>query len=146
MTDRLHKSGFKLQAAVLMHLFHLVQNNQVLIPLYDTASMPNFTDNAHFLKEHVGRLLIDAFPNLSTTQVIGFISGLFDVTKDINSFKQHLRDFLVTFNVHESEDNSLYFDEEKIMQQKERENALRQYQESIPGLLKPSELAEMEEF
>ena len=64
------------------------------------------------------------------------------VSKDINAFKQHLRDFLVTYNVHENEDNSLYYEEEKHMQQREREVELRQYQESIPGLLKPSELAE----
>ena len=46
--------------------------------------------------------------------------------------------------MHENEDNSQYFDEEKMLQQKEQEEALRQYQESIPGLLKPSELAEYE--
>lgn len=145
MTDRLHKSGFKLQASVLMHLFHLVQNGEVTVPLYDMATMPTMTDNAHFLKEHVARLLLDAFPNLSTAQIIVFVTGLFDVSKDIAAFKTHLRDFLVTYNVHENEDNSLYFDEEKLLQQKEREMELRQYQESIPGLLKPSELAEIAE-
>ena len=145
MTDRLHKSGFKLQASVLMHLFHLVQAGQVQIPLYDAAACPDISDNAHFLKEHVARLLLEAFPNLSTPQIVVFVSGLFDISKDINAFKQHLRDFLVSFNVHENEDNSLYFDEEKLLQQKEREDALRQYQESVPGLLKPSELAEIAE-
>ena len=143
MTDRLHKSSFKLQAGILMHLFHLVQNGKVVVPLFDPATvLPNITDNAHFLKEHVARLLLEAFPNLSTAQIVSFVSGLFDVSKDINAFKQHLRDFLVTYNVHENEDNSLYYEEEKHLQQREREMELRQYQESIPGLLKPSELAE----
>lgn len=152
LTDRLHKCGFKMQATVLRHLFHLVQNGLVLLPLYDPPAMPpTITNNAQFLNAHVCDLLVKAFPNLSTALIATFVNGLFDTgsaltsKEELNVYKQHLRDFLVAYNVHENEDNSLYFEEEMMMQQKQREEELRHYQESIPGMLKPSELAEIGE-
>ena len=101
MTDRLHKSGFKIQASILMHIFHQVQAGQVNVPL----SGESYTDNSTFLKEHVSGLLMNAFPNLTKTQVTSFVVGLFDVSKDLTAFKQHLRDFLITVKEFESEDN-----------------------------------------
>lgn len=41
LTDRLHKFGFKLHAAILRHMFAIVENNQVSIPLWE--SLPNPT-------------------------------------------------------------------------------------------------------
>jgi exportin-1 len=96
LSDRMHKSGFKSQAAILKHMFHAVQLGQVGLPLFDLATMPQGTDNPTFLKDHIGNLLIEAFPEVSRGQIIAFIVGLFDVSKDLEAFKQHLRDFLVT--------------------------------------------------
>lgn len=141
MTDRLHKSGFKQQAYILMNMFHLVQGGQVQMPLFDTVQHPNFADNASFLKEHVGQLLLQAFPNLSTTQVIAFVTGCFDPKLDINAFKQHLRDFLINVKEYAAGDrNDDLFDEEKQLQQEKVSDELLAYQKSIPGLLKPSEI------
>ena len=78
LTDRLHKSGFAHQANVLKLLFHIVETGQVTAPLYDTAARPGI-DNSAFLKDHVSALIISAFPNLTKTQVIAFVVGLFDV-------------------------------------------------------------------
>ena len=170
LTDRLHKSGFKLQAAALMHLCHLAQSGEVQTPLYEPEPGVG-VDNAQFLKEHVARLLLGAFPNLTTAQIVAFVAGLFDTTRDLFQFKQHLRDFLVTYNVHEGgsgggvfsddsgpglglrsgdggqPDNSdaAYYDEEAMLQANQREAELRSYRESVPGLLKPSELAETDD-
>lgn len=39
LTDRLHKFGFKLHAAILRHMFMIVENNHVVVPLWE--SVPN---------------------------------------------------------------------------------------------------------
>ena len=72
-----------------MHIFHQVQMGQV------TVSLSEQPDNVQFLKEHVSTLLMNAFPNLTQAQVVSFVMGLFDVSKDLTAFKQHLRDFLI---------------------------------------------------
>lgn len=43
MTDRLHKSGFKMHATLLRHMFQLVETGQVTLELYDVAQHPNVT-------------------------------------------------------------------------------------------------------
>ena len=43
MTDRLHKSGFKMHATLLKHMFQLVEGGHVTIELYDVAQHPNIT-------------------------------------------------------------------------------------------------------
>ena len=149
MTDRLHKSGLKAQATILMHLFHLVQSGHITVPLFDVAQHPGFTNNEQYLKEHVGHLLLQAFPNLSTQQVIAFVTGCFDVSMDIMKFKQHMRDFLVNvkeFSNGEGDKNEELFNEEKQLQQELISEELRAYQKSVPGLLKPSELEFIEEM
>ncbi len=141
MTDRLHKSGFKLQAAILMNLFHMVQSGRCQVPLFDPAQHPGIEDNATFLKEHVGQLLLEAFKNLSQQQIINFVNGCFDVNVDLLAFKQHLRDFLINVKQFEQDvDNSELFSEEKQLQQERETEELQQYRKSVPGMLKPSEL------
>jgi exportin-1 len=136
LTDRLHKSGFKLQASILKHLFHLTQLGQVTASLHSLSGM----DNAQFLREHVGGLLLKAFPNLTKAQVAAFVNGLFDVSLDLTAFKQHLRDFLITIKEFESEDNSELYTEETEAQQEMSRQEQWQYRASVPGLLKPAEL------
>lgn len=43
MTDRLHKSGFKMHATLLRHMFQLVEAGQVTLELYDPSQHPNVT-------------------------------------------------------------------------------------------------------
>lgn len=141
MTDRLHKSGFKIQSTILMSLFHVVQGGSLVVPLFDTAQYPNFNDNASFLKEHVGQQILAAFPNLSKQQVIAFVSGCFDPSLDIFAFKQHMRDFLINVKEYAAGDrNEELYDEEKKLAQDKVSDELLAYQKSIPGLLKPSEI------
>lgn len=138
MTDRQHKSGFKSQAAVLMRLFHLVQTGEVTVPLFDLQQYPGI-DNVTYMKEFVGNLVLEAFPNLGKSHVVAFVLGLFDVSMDLNGFKQHLRDFLVQIKEFSGDDNGdLFIDEREATLELERQESYR-YRASVPGLLQPSE-------
>ena len=57
------------------------------MPLYDPAQHPGITDNAMFLKEHVGHSLLAAFKTLSQQQVINFVNGCFNGNMDLFAFK-----------------------------------------------------------
>ena len=140
MTDRLHKSGFKMHATMLRQMFHLVQMNQVTVPLFDPSQQPPGTTNPGFLREHISNLLVTSFPNLSRTQVSRFVEGMFDVKMDLPTFKAHLRDFLITLKKFSSEDNSALFTEEREKAAREQEHALMAQRSAVPGILKPSEI------
>eukprot|EP00970_Alexandrium_tamarense_P000601 scaffold69_cov198-Alexandrium_tamarense.AAC.41 len=140
MTDRLHKSGFKMHATLLRHMFHLVQMNQVTVPLFDPANAPPGQTNPAFLREHISNLLIQSFPNLTRSQVSKFVDGMFDLNMDLPTFKTHLRDFLIQLKEFSSEDNSGLFGEEQEEQQRERMEAQEASRRAVPGLLKPSEI------
>lgn len=43
MTDRLHKSGFKMHATLLRHMFQLVEGGHVTLELYDVTQHPAVT-------------------------------------------------------------------------------------------------------
>mmetsp|Transcript_3614 Transcript_3614/g.7085 ORF Transcript_3614/g.7085 Transcript_3614/m.7085 type:complete len:1087 (-) Transcript_3614:57-3317(-) len=140
MTDRLHKSGFKMHATLLRHMFHLVQMNQVTIPLFDPSTATAGQTNPAFLREHISKLLISSFPNLTRSQVAKFVDGMFDVNMDLPTFKTHLRDFLIQLKEFSVEDNSGLFGEEAEAQQRQQMEAQQAYRSAVPGLLKPSEI------
>lgn len=140
MTDRLHKSGFKMHATLLRQMFHLVQMNQVTVPLFDPAQHPPGTTNPSFLRDHISGLLISSFPNLTKVQVANFVEGMFDVKMDLPKFKTHLRDFLIELKEFSAEDNSGLYAEEQERAAREREEALLAERQAVPGMLKPSEI------
>lgn len=140
MTDRLHKSGFKMHATLLRHMFHLVQMNQVTVPLFDPSNAPPGQTNPAFLREHVSNLLITSFPNLTKTQVLKFVDGMFDLKMDLPTFKMHLRDFLIELKEFSVEDNSGLYAEEAEEEKRKQEEAIRAQRSAVPGLLKPSEI------
>lgn len=140
MTDRLHKSGFKMHATLLRVMFHLVQQNQVTVPLFDPAQQPAGTTNPTFLRQHISNLLLTSFPNLSRAQVSKFVDGMLDVTMDLPTFKAHLRDFLIELKEFNAEDNAALFTEEREQEARQREQALMAERSAVPGMLKPSEI------
>ena len=140
LTDRLHKSGFKMHATLLLQMFHLVQSNQVTVPLFDPAQHPPGTTNPTFLREHISKLLTESFSNLTRTQVAKFVEGMFDMTMDLPTFKTHLRDFLITLKEFSVEDNSGLYAEEQERAAREREQALMAQRQAIPGMLRPAEI------
>eukprot|EP00752_Nemacystus_decipiens_P006845 g6147.t1 len=142
MTDRLHKSGFKMHATLLRHMFQLVEAGHVTLELYDPAQHPGVTSNRQYVMDFVGNLLLSSFPNLTKAQVAEFVSGLLTSDSDLNSFKLHLRDFLVTLKEFSTEDNADLFLEENLAKKREDQNKARQAQLAVPGLVNPHDLPE----
>lgn len=134
LTDTSHKSGFSLQATILMKMFNLVETGQVRVPLGDAANNPGVS-NQMFLRDHVMNLLVNAFPNVSKEHVRTFVVGLFDLNKDINSFKLHLRDFLVQLKEFSEGDNSELYLEEKEKELAKAESEKGQRELAIPGMV-----------
>lgn len=140
MTDRLHKSGFKMHATLLRYMFHLVQMNQVTVPLFDQANSPAGQTNPAFLRDHISNLLIQSFPNLTRSQVVNYVDGMFDLKMDLPTFKTHLRDFLIQLKEFSIEDNSSLYGEETEAQKRQQVAAQEAHRSAVPGLLKPSEI------
>lgn len=140
MTDRLHKSGFKMHATLLRLMFHLVQMNQVTVPLFDPSTQPPGQTNPAFLRDHISTLLITSFPNLTRAQVSRFVEGMFDIKMDLPTFKTHLRDFLIQLKEFSLEDNSEMFNDEAEQMKRHQEQARMAQRSAVPGLLKPSEI------
>jgi len=135
MTDRLHKSGFKMHATLLRHLFHLVEAGHVTAPLFDDPT--KYPSNQAFLRDHVANLLSTSFPNLSRQQIVDFVVGLFDLRMDLPTFKTHLRDFLIQLKEFSEQNNQDLYSEERAAQQvavAEQQNAARL---AVPGLVNP---------
>lgn len=129
-----------MHATLLRHMFHLVQMNQVTVPLFDPATAPMGQSNPTFLRDHISNLLITSFPNLTRTQVSNFVEGVFDLKMDLPTFKTHLRDFLIQLKEFSVEDNSGLFQEEADQAARQREEELRSQRNAVPGILKPSEI------
>jgi exportin-1 len=119
----------------------------VLVAVEDSASglsapaaADGSVDNKTFVKEYVGNLLLTSFPNLSRDQIITFVIGLFEISQDLQAFKQHLRDFLIAVKEFANEDNSELFTEEAEANLELQRQQQMQYKASIPGLLTPQEI------
>jgi len=136
-TDRLHKSGFKMHATLLRHLFHLVEAGHVTVPLYETEGA--YPNNQAFLRDHVAALLASSFPNLTRQQIVDFVVGLFDLRMDLPTFKTHLRDFLVQLKEFSAENNQDLYSEERAQQVAARQEAERAQRLAVPGLVNPND-------
>ena len=66
--------------------------------------------------------------------------GLFEISQDLQAFKQHLRDFLIAVKEFANEDNSELFTEETEANLELQRQQQMQYKASIPGLLTPQEI------
>ncbi|KAL0590230.1 hypothetical protein ABG067_001475 [Albugo candida] len=143
LTDRLHKFGFKLHAAILRHMFAIVENPQLNVPLWETLPTPTPApadhSNSTFLKDYVANLIGTSFPNLSQSQVVEFVVGCFDMRKDLAMFKKHLRDFLVNIKEFAGEDNAELYMEERMAKTKLQEQELLAAKLAVPGLVQANE-------
>jgi exportin-1 len=140
LTSTSHKSGFRLQSMILSQLFGYVDSGLITVPLFDPSTVPNPNmTNQDFLRDYVTTTLHQAFPHLQLAQVRQFVLGLFELHKDYNAFRQHLRDFLITLKEFQSDDATDLFISDREAEaernkQQQFEAALR-----IPGMVKPSE-------
>jgi len=134
-TDRLHKTGFKMHATLLRHLFHLVEAGHVSAPLYeDPAAYPT---NQAFIRDHVANLLATSFPNLNRQQVVDFVVGLFDLRMDLPTFKTHLRDFLIQLKEFSEGNNQDLYAEERGAAAAETAARMQAARMAVPGIVNP---------
>jgi len=141
LTDGEHKAGFRYQSAILAHLFEIIVVNIVTAPLYDAAKHPTITDNCGFLRTFTANMLQSAFSHLQPTQIETFVRGLFDLNKDLPTFKAHLRDFLISLKEFSGDSQDLYLEEQELEQERKR-RADKDAASKIPGMLKPLEVDE----
>ena len=64
LTDSDHKAGFKYQSMLLAKMVWLVDTDRVQSPIYSADMAPAGTPNREFVRNFIGRLLTNAFPNL----------------------------------------------------------------------------------
>ena len=148
LTDRLHKSGFKMHAALLKQIFGLVQDGQVQVSLFDdsgsgaSAGLVPATpsENVARLSQTVSSMIAQAFPNVSQAVVQQFVQGLFNLRgADLNTFKQHVRDFLIQLKEFSAEDNKDLYKEETDMLAAENRRAALAQRMAVPGLVNPND-------
>ncbi|KAJ3269891.1 Karyopherin transporter [Terramyces sp. JEL0728] len=140
LTSTSHKAGFKLQGLILMTMFQIVESNQITVPLYDPSVVPPNTTNSEYISKFVSEMLLSAFPHLQAIQVQQFTIGLFKFANDPNTFKGHLRDFLVTLKEFSGSDNAELYLEEREQALADKQKADYEAALKIPGMLKPSQL------
>lgn len=129
-----------MHSTLLKLMFHLVEMNQVTVPLFDPATQPAGQTNPAFLREHISGLLITSFPNLTRQQVQKFVQGMFDVKMDLPTFKVHLRDFLIELKEFSEEDNAGLYAEERDAAARQQQQQMMAARSAVPGMLKPSEI------
>ncbi|KAI9701484.1 MAG: Karyopherin transporter [Candelina mexicana] len=137
--------GFKSQSMLLAKMFNLVESGKIQEPIYSPEQAQVGTSNKDFLREFVGNLLQNAFPNLQAAQIKAFVDGLFALNNDINRFKVNLRDFLIQLKEF-SGDNAELFAEEREQEQQSARDAERERGLRVGGLLKPADLDQDDEL
>lgn len=144
LTDTDHKSGFKLQCQILAHIFEIVPSGQVSCSLPASNVMVGnvpggSSGNVLVLQEYSKNLLSRAFPHLMPAQISIFVQGLFDLNKDLDTFKAHVRDFLIQLKEFAGDNTDLFIEEHELEQQRKKQ-AEMEAARMIPGLVKPSDL------
>ena len=145
LCDADHKAGFKYQTALLARMFFLVDTDKLTGPIYSSDAAQPGTTNRQFLRDFTQQLLRNAFKNLSTKQIEGFVDSLFNYHHDLNKFKTEIRDFLISMREYSSDNTELFAEDReqaaKVAQEQERQKAMK-----IGGLMKPSEIVDDDEL
>ncbi|KAJ3339499.1 Karyopherin transporter [Gonapodya sp. JEL0774] len=144
LTDTEHKAGFRFQTQVLQQLVRLIESNAIGAPL--ASGVPGFPNpnasNQEFFRQYLANLLATAFPHLQPNQIHGFIHGMETMYADPNTFKLHVRDFLIQLKEFSTADNADLFLDEKEAEAEAKKKADFEAKLLIPGMLKPSERPE----
>ncbi|KAJ7613138.1 CRM1 C terminal-domain-containing protein [Roridomyces roridus] len=145
LTDTDHKSGFKMQTAVLARMYQLVDTEPIPVRLYDPTQVPDpEMSNLTYLRGYTVNLLQGAFSHVPPSDVQLFADGLATQHNDINRFKLSVRDFLIQLKEFAGDNAELYLDEKEAEGKKRAEEEMKA-KAMIPGMLKPSERVEEEE-
>ncbi|VEU21071.1 DEKNAAC101996 [Brettanomyces naardenensis] len=140
LTDSDHKAGFRLQAQLLSKMIELVCEDKISQPIYPEGSAPAGTANSVYLKEYLGNMLMQAFPQLRKEQVANFLQVLFTNYNSRAKFRGVLRDFLVQTKEYGGDPTDYLFADEKEEERKEKAREEKEKAKLVGGLLKPSEM------
>jgi exportin-1 len=83
-------------------------------------------------------------PSFYRTQVKIFVDGLFTLNNDLPKFKLNLRDFLIQLKEFSAGDNTELFAEDREIAAEEARRAEREKAMKVGGLMKPSEMDDVE--
>jgi exportin-1 len=136
LTDTLHKSGFKLQTAVLRALIGVIEGGLCTVPLMPGEQGAD-EPNGAFLRRFVAQMLATSFEQLTTNQIHGIVTNLFALHEDLSAFKGHLRDFLVQLKHFSTTANEDLYIEEKEAADEQRRRELMERAQAVPGLERP---------
>ncbi|QPG73167.1 Karyopherin transporter [Brettanomyces nanus] len=140
LTDSDHKAGFRLQAQLLSKMIELVCENKIADSIYPEGSAPKGTANHVYLKEYLGNMLMQAFPQLRKEQVANFLQVLFSSYNNKAKFRGVLRDFLVQTKEVGGDPTDYLFADEKEEELKQKALEEKEKARMVGGLLKPSEM------
>eukprot|EP00924_Labyrinthula_sp_SR-Ha-C_P010324 snap_masked-scaffold_23-processed-gene-3.12-mRNA-1 protein AED:0.00 eAED:0.01 QI:0/-1/0/1/-1/1/1/0/1034 len=122
LTDRLHKSSFKMHCVILKHLILGVQTGQI-----QAISKPELENN-------ICGLMASEFPDVGKGVIQTFVSQMFDLSQaGQEEFKEHMRDFLIKlkeFSKDGDDNQKLFLDEEEQRKKQEMMEKAK-----VPGLL-----------
>jgi exportin-1 len=109
LTDSFHKSGFKIQVDIIMHLIQVVEFGQISENLFDGK----YT-NKEWTMNVLCNLITSAFGHLNKIQVETFCLALFNKCYNPHEFKIVIRDFLTTLKSFSGSNDELFEEEKKV--------------------------------
>ena len=113
LTDSDHEPAFAKQALLLRSLMKLVYDDRIPTTLINTGSnVPDNYSNTVTLNEYIIKVLSGAFPNLTVSQVEGFINALMKNYNNASSFTNTVKDFLIQSKEIGADPTDYLYDEE----------------------------------
>lgn len=140
ITDSDHKSGFKFQSQLIAKMIGLVCENKISGFIYADGSAPAGTSNEMYLRNYLGNMLMQAFPQLRGEQVSSFLQVLFGSYQNRSRFKGVLRDFLVQIKEVGGDPTDYLYADDREEEKKEKARQEKEKAKLVGGLLKPSEI------
>jgi exportin-1 len=140
VSEASHTSSLTMHATILSFMFSIIEEDGKVTVCLSGQPLPEGSiteQNKAFVQSHLAVLLKQAFPHLGDTLIKVFVTGLFDLNKDLQLFKDHLRDFLIQLKEYTGGDITDLYLEEKEEQLKKAALEKRKAQESVPGIINP---------
>eukprot|EP00188_Purpureofilum_apyrenoidigerum_P000812 Plantae.Rhodophyta-Purpureofilum_apyrenoidigerum.ctg14017.p1 GENE.Plantae.Rhodophyta-Purpureofilum_apyrenoidigerum.ctg14017~~Plantae.Rhodophyta-Purpureofilum_apyrenoidigerum.ctg14017.p1 ORF type:complete len:1087 (-),score=225.16 Plantae.Rhodophyta-Purpureofilum_apyrenoidigerum.ctg14017:29-3289(-) len=140
LTDTLHRPGFKIHAQILMHMLMIIVSGMVTEPMWNVNSLEevnmagNPPSNRIFIEHYLNKLLGEAFTNMTPMQIERVVQNLLNSLNNEQTFKGHLRDFLIQTKEFRAGDNTDLYDEERQAEMAEKQQAEAERLAKTPGL------------
>ncbi len=110
LSDTLHKSGFKHQVDILLHIVYAIESKQLVMPI--NSACP---DNKVYFKEYLTTLLSSKFQNVTKVKAGEFVDVMFRTCGNKEQFKTTVRDFLISMKEFAQNNEMLFADERQVL-------------------------------